>query len=1395
MAGAEPGARMTTQHDQLAFSQTLECAAIECAISVVACSGRERISECFTYELVILSHGTRLDATSLVGAEAALRVRHGEGTARWIHGVIASCQDRDHAVADGATYALTLRPRLWRTSLVQLTDIQMELTIPGIVQKKLEQLNWAVEQDFQLRVNDDYTNRDFVVQYQETDLAFVSRLCEHLGIFYFFEQDEDRDIVVFADRNSACPPALPDDGKAQYRERGDEPGVHRLTATSHMLPGRFIQRDYNYRTPNVDLLGHADLEDSHGGGIYEYGSHVKSSEEAADLARIRAEQRAAASHKVYEGESNLPQLSPGHLLHLEGHPSGEVELLITEVSHHSDAEQTPAYRNHFKAISAALPYRPPRTTMKPVVNGMLTGIIEAKEDSEYADIDDQGRYRVRFLFDAVLDGERQASRPIRMMQPSSGPGYGMHFPLRSGVEVLIGFVGGDPDRPIIAGAVPNPQTASPVSAENRERSVIRTSGGNEINIDDTDGAERIKLSTPRHDSVLQIGSPNAAEDGVHIGTTANASIAGSTINLATMFQNNWSTFSNTWGNHIVDFAGALTPWQKVGGGFDLVRAQLGAFTTAIDTHSAIDEARLATDLKRFSEARGLWEDGNIQAGRERALRAMSECVDSARIAAEAEVVAAEDALRGATDETREQREVARTAAAEKLAALTDAAANFENAFGAYTLSERQMDLLAADRLRLEEKIEIGNTALTALKEQETAAADADLDRIEESYEQSIATQTQKVEGLYDSVEATSKDLVASRSTLEKQGKDVDDRLGDLKKFLPDACKRKVATLRTSQRDYDAIQQNFLTKREHYEIHKSRLGDARSLYQRTRATNDTLKDIDKNILGNIDAAMSLFAFALGTGIKGYALGTATKLREYAAGQYGGDKDVRYPLPHFGSGLRLPRLTPKVDAEAGKPLPFLAKKLGKISRVDWSSTLESMKMGSKGGGGLTGSAKLFGLPLLLIPVLGPLLAKTFTTDAFKESRNIQGSEEHSVCFGKRSVHVASNENAALTADKKVVVTAEREATFHSRGTTEIAGDSVLLSSGRLVDIMTRGRAIMSAAIVDAKVGESGPRPITEMTMDRATWRVRSYSEAQDAQLESICDGRLNEKGLEKKTKNLEALLLVGATHNALEIELNEKFKAFSDAEKKIQDCEKELADHIRQGPNQKKGAKQKIYESEKKKLETKAETAWTTADGLETEFIKAEKSCKSEANTGRILGKAKKEVSFATVNRDWEQTSSLTLDTNGVATLVAGEAKRSKLKLDDAAALLWFEEEKKKKAGLVKIDESKLLIEHPLSAEIHIGETPVAVFGANDITIGAAKHKLVLEGEDIDLGGTLLIKVEQLKAIEQTTSESAKKAESAEKSAEKSAVEAKLSAEAAEKSAKAAAEAKDKGQSSN
>ena len=456
-----------------------------------------------------------LDADGVIGAQIAIvyavhdsAASAGEEIHR-VYGVVAELEDTMQVAADVRNYTLTVVPRMWLASMIETLEIYMGQSVPDIVQQKLELLDLSVDTDFEMRLSADYPPREFVVQYKENDLDFIKRLCEHWGIAFFFEHRGGRDVVVFSDENTAFTEIS--SGAMPYAPKGEKRGLTRLSSTRQIVPKHFVQRDYNYRNPSVDLTGDAELDGGFAGGVIEYGGHFKSDAEAKRFAEMRAQERRVDRIR-FSGSSAAPDAHPGVMIDVLDHPTGDQHLIVCEVTHAlqqtammGGAAEREAYRADFRAIDKDVVYRPPRITPKPRVQGMLTGIVDAASKGKYAELDDDGRYRIKFMFDTSGPDEGKASRPLRMMQPHSGSGYGMHFPLRPGVEVLLTFVDGDPDRPIIAGTVPNPQTGSPVVADNAKRNVIRTGGGNEINIDDDEGNERIKLTTPNSDTTFSAG--------------------------------------------------------------------------------------------------------------------------------------------------------------------------------------------------------------------------------------------------------------------------------------------------------------------------------------------------------------------------------------------------------------------------------------------------------------------------------------------------------------------------------------------------------------------------------------------------------------------------------------------------------------------------------------------------------------------------------------------------------------------------------------------------------------------------------------------------------------------------------------------------------------------------
>ncbi|WP_437974950.1 type VI secretion system tip protein TssI/VgrG [Sorangium sp. So ce295] len=595
------------------------------SVELVELSGHETLAQLFAFEIrVVCKDPGGIDEEALLTEPAALVFSRGGHEERKLFGMVSVVNDALHTETMHLGYSLTFVPRAWRLSLTETSEIFMDLTVPEIIKRKLERAGLSEADDFELRLNGSYEPREYVVQYQETDLQFVSRLAEHLGISFFFEHQSGRDVIVFTDDNSGFHPIAGDEHVPFYA-RGDRRGVHRFEGTTRTIPNRYVVKDYNYRTPHLPLMATATVSGAAGGDIVEYGAHFKTPDEAQQLARIRAEEL-RATRRVFAGASDVQVLGAGARFTLEGHPRGDMELLLVEVRHRlqqgalgTGTGHEDAYANEFRAIPFKTAYRPPRVTPKPRVHGVITGVVEAAAKSKYAEVDETGRYHVRFLFDTSDAKEGRASRPVRMAQPHAGPGYGFHFPLRSGVEVILTCIDGDPDRPIIAGAVPNPQTPSTVEAKNAKRNVIRTGGGNEINIDDTEGEERIKISTPYGGACLQLGAPNTPESGAAMTTTdAFSQVASAGINTITTVMNSVaSTMSFFAAANITNYAGVSNVLELTDKIESVAGNLLATAKSVLDfpkKYEAFEQAKLDEEVVRTEEAAKRLEEEAVLSG-------------------------------------------------------------------------------------------------------------------------------------------------------------------------------------------------------------------------------------------------------------------------------------------------------------------------------------------------------------------------------------------------------------------------------------------------------------------------------------------------------------------------------------------------------------------------------------------------------------------------------------------------------------------------------------------------------------------------------------------------------------------------------------------------------------
>lgn len=460
--------------------------------------GVEALNQLFWFDLDVTSLDREAMAEDkIVGAIVTVifEVRSGSSIVDHyrIHGMIASIDDHLDTETDYGTYRLRLVPRAHRSTLVEVQEVFLNKSVPDILREKLERAGLTGD-DVELRLGESYPPREFVVQYRESDWAFICRLAEHYGITFFFDHAGDKDKLVFTDQNRFSP--IEGDAAVAFRRRGERRDIHALSVTTKMIPASYLVQDYHYLTPQLDITGSHDLPDAYAGGVIEYGSHHATPGEGAALARVRAEER-GATRSVIRGASDVVRLRGGARFTVEGHPKlGGVEIYVTHVEHHAlqsalshgaDASKR-RYENTFVALPMSVPFRPPRVTPKPKIVGVIPAVVEPHPDNvigHHAEIDAMGRYTVRFFFDPSPLGARSKSTlPVRMAQPHAGPNYGFHFPLKPGIEVLVAFVEGDPDRPFIMASAPNPITPSPVAQHNYLFNKIETASGPFIEIKD-----------------------------------------------------------------------------------------------------------------------------------------------------------------------------------------------------------------------------------------------------------------------------------------------------------------------------------------------------------------------------------------------------------------------------------------------------------------------------------------------------------------------------------------------------------------------------------------------------------------------------------------------------------------------------------------------------------------------------------------------------------------------------------------------------------------------------------------------------------------------------------------------------------------------------------------------
>ena len=411
-------------------------------------------------------------------------------------------------------YQLVLRPWLWWLTLASNNRVFQNLATSDIVTTIFKAHGFT---DFKLSLTGSYEPREYCVQYGETDFAFVSRLLEEEGIFWFFTHEEGKHTLVLADSNDAFPP-IPNGPKVPYL--GQEIGVrelHGIRSAQYCLQavaGTYSATDYEFTTPATSLYSQAQAE-AGPRAQYEHPGGYTAKARGDALTKQRVDGLRSQEKRLI-GESDCRWLVPGHWFTLTGHDDAalNIDWVLTSVTHEADHEH---YRNRFEAIPKATAYRPPRVTPKPRMHTQTAKVVGKAGEEIWTD--QYGRIKIQFPWDLQGKNDEPSSCWVRVVLPWSGKSFGMQFIPRIGQEVIVTFIDGDPDRPLVTGCVYNGDNALPYALpDNQTQSGIKTNsskgggGFNELRFEDKKDAEEVFLQAQKdlkvnvlNDSTATIG--------------------------------------------------------------------------------------------------------------------------------------------------------------------------------------------------------------------------------------------------------------------------------------------------------------------------------------------------------------------------------------------------------------------------------------------------------------------------------------------------------------------------------------------------------------------------------------------------------------------------------------------------------------------------------------------------------------------------------------------------------------------------------------------------------------------------------------------------------------------------------------------------------------------------
>ena len=490
---------------------TFEISGLSEELKVVGFTGGEEVSRLYSYSLELACEDADLDFDTVVGKPGVLTlIGDHDNIERHVHGIVTRMRFV-RQVKRFAVYEAKLVPQLSFLDLRHNCRIFQNVTVPQIIESVFKNAQIASDQ-YKLQLNGKYEAREYCVQYRETDLDFISRLMEEEGIYYFFEHSKTSHLMMLVDSRSAHTKITAPDKVLFHEITGAveaEDSILKFTYSEHVQSGQVALRDFNFKKPALGLEVKKQQDKNTALEVYDYpgGYDVPAVGDKFTQVRLEALQ---ADIKQGHGDSNCMRLVPGFQFTLAEYPRQKLnqEYFLTQLTctarqpqvlQEAASGEGTHYSNSFHCMPASIIYRAAQSHAREKVSGVQTAIVVGPSGEEIY-VDEHGRVKVQFHWDREGKNDEKSSCWIRVSQLWAGASWGAMFIPRIGQEVIVGFIEGNLDRPLITGRVyhgtnrpPYPLPAEKTKSTIKSDSTKGGGGSNELRFEDLKDKEEIYL--------------------------------------------------------------------------------------------------------------------------------------------------------------------------------------------------------------------------------------------------------------------------------------------------------------------------------------------------------------------------------------------------------------------------------------------------------------------------------------------------------------------------------------------------------------------------------------------------------------------------------------------------------------------------------------------------------------------------------------------------------------------------------------------------------------------------------------------------------------------------------------------------------------------------------------